>query len=97
MTEAEFPPPLEDAMAEAGLQEAENYIFIRQNTVAQYISTRPITNLFLTSKRRPGPRVSMWWCEQDSLDLEGIRTADREAGQTERGEETDGTYTATEN
>ena len=32
-----FYPPLEDAMAEAGLQEVETYISLLQNTVAKYI------------------------------------------------------------
>ena len=53
-------PPLEDAKAEAGLQEVETYISRRQNTVAQYIATRPIMDLCLVAKRRPGPRVAMW-------------------------------------
>ena len=47
--------------------------------------------LCLAAKRRLGPRVAMWWWEQEGLDLEGMRTAAREA------EETDRTETATEN
>ena len=38
-------PPLEEAMWEAGLQEVESYVLRRQNTVAQYIATRPILGL----------------------------------------------------
>ena len=53
-------PPLEDAMAGAGLQEVETYVSRRQNTEAQYIVTRPIMDLCLVAKRRPGPRVAMW-------------------------------------
>ena len=53
--------PLKDAMAESGSQEVETYVSRRQNTVAQYIATRPIMDLFLAAKRRPGPRVAMWW------------------------------------
>ena len=52
-------PPLEDAMAEAGLQEVDTYVSSRQNTVAQYIATRPIMYLFLAAKRRTGPIVAM--------------------------------------
>ena len=52
-------PPLEDAMAEAGLREVETYVSCRQNTVAQYISTGPIIDLYMAVKRRPGPRVAM--------------------------------------
>ena len=54
-------------MAEAGLQEVENYVSRQQNTVAQYIQTRPIIDLCLVTKRRPGPRVAMQWWEQEGL------------------------------
>ena len=54
---------LEDAIAEAGLQEMETYVSGRQNIVAQYIATRPIMDLCLEAKRRPGPRVEMRWRE----------------------------------
>ena len=57
-------PPLEDAIAEAGLQEVNTYISHHQNTVVQYIATRPIMDLFMAVKRRPGPRVTMRWWEQ---------------------------------
>ena len=81
-------------MAEAVLQEVETYASRRQNTVTQYISTRPIMDLCLAGNRRPGPRVEMRWWEQEGLDLEGMRTAAREEERTE--EDTDGTYTATD-
>ena len=80
-----FYPPLEDAMAEAGLQEVETYVYLRQNTVAQYIVTRPIMELCLAENCRLGPRVDMLWWKQEGLDLEGIRMAAREAEQTEGG------------
>ena len=55
-------PPLEDAMAEAGLKEVETYVYLRKNTVAQYIVTRPIMDLYLAAKQRPGSRVATkWW------------------------------------
>ena len=60
--------PLEDAMAEARLQEVETYVSCRQNTVSQYIETGPIMDLFLAAKRRPGPRVEMRWWEREGLD-----------------------------
>ena len=47
-------PPLEEAMAEEGLQEVEIYVSRRQNTAAQFIATRPIMYLFLAAARRPG-------------------------------------------
>ena len=56
-------------MAEAGLQEVETYVSRRQNTLAQYITTRPIMDLFLAAKQRRGPMVAMWGWEQEGLDL----------------------------
>ena len=82
-------------MSEAGFQEVETYVSCRQNTVAQYISTRSIMDLCLAAKRGPGIRVEMQWWEQEGLDLEGTQIAAREAEQTEGAEETDGTETAT--
>ena len=64
-------PPLEKAMAEAGFEWIRKYITRRQNTVAQYIATRPILDLCERSTRRPGARVSRRWWEQADLDLEG--------------------------
>ena len=32
----------------------------------------------LAAERRPGTRVSTWWCKQDLLDLERMRTVDKE-------------------
>ena len=76
-------------MAEAGLQEVENYVSRRQNTVAKYIATRPIMELCLTAKRRPGSRSAMRWWEQKGMDLEGMRLAAEEAEQTEGEEATE--------
>ena len=42
-------------MSEAVLQEVETYVSRCQNNVSQYIATRPITDLFLAAKHRPGP------------------------------------------
>ena len=58
-----FYQTLEDAMAEVGLQDMETYVSGSQNTVAQYIATRPIMDLCLAAERRPGPRVEMRWRE----------------------------------
>ena len=89
-------PPLDDAMAEVELQEVETYVSRRQNTVAQFIATRPIMDLCLAAERRPGPRVSKRWWEQDGVDVEGMQTAAEEAEWTEGEEETDETETETE-
>ena len=56
-----FYPPLEYAMAESGLQEVETYVSHHWNIVAKYIATRPIMDLCLVVKWRPGLRVTMWW------------------------------------
>ena len=83
-------------MAEVGLQEVETYFSRRQNTVAQFIATRPIIDLCLAAVRRLGSQVAKRWLEQDGLDLEGMWMAAREAERVEGGEETDGTVTVTE-
>ena len=77
-------PTLEDAIAEAGFQEVDTYISRRQNTVTQFIVTRPIMDLCLVAERRPGSRGAKRWWKKYILDLEGMRTAVRETEQTER-------------
>ena len=77
-------------MAEVGLQDSDTYVSRNQNTVAQYIATRPIMGLFLAAKRRPETRVAMRWWEQEGLDLGGMRTAAQEVDQTEGVEDRDG-------
>ena len=49
---------LGEVMQEAGLEEVEQYVVRRQNTVAQYITTRLIMDLCEAAVRRPGKRVS---------------------------------------
>ena len=63
-------------------EESETYASYHHNTVVQYIATRPIMDICLAAKRRPGTRVEMRWWEQDDLDLEGMKTAAWEAEQT---------------
>ena len=72
-------------MSEVGLQEVETYVPCCQNTVAQYIATRPIMDMYLVAKRRPGPRVAIRWWGKEGLDLGGMRTAARDTEQTEGG------------
>ena len=62
---------LEEAIVEAGFEGIGTYFMRRQNTVAQYILTRPILDLCERSTRRPGFRVSQRWWEQDGIYLEG--------------------------
>ena len=45
--------PLEDAMSEARLQEVKTYVSRLQNTVTQFIATRPIMDLCMAAERRP--------------------------------------------
>ena len=88
-------PPLKDAIAEASLQEVENYVSLLLNKVAQFITTRLIMDLCLAAERIPGPWVSRQWWEQDRVDVEGMRTADQEAERREGEEETDRTVMST--
>ena len=62
-------PPLEEAMAEAGMQYVETYVSHCHNTVAQYIATRLIMDLFLLAERRLGTRLSKRWWDQEGLGL----------------------------
>ena len=50
-------PSLEEAMVEAGFEGIGTYITRRQNTVAQYIATRPIIDFCERSDRRKEARV----------------------------------------
>ena len=80
-------PPYGGCDDGGGLQEVETYISCHQNTVVQYIATSPIIDLCLAEKRRLGPIVSMWWWEQEGLDLKGMRIESHETERTEGEEE----------
>ena len=86
---------LETAMAETGLQEVETYGSHRQNTVTQFIATRPIMDLCLAEKLRTGSSSTNRWWDQDGLYVEGLGTEVWEAERMEREEETEGTETET--
>ena len=75
-------------LVEVVLQYVDTYVSLQQNTVAQFIATRPIMDLFLAEERRPGSRVDKWWWEQDGLDLEGMWEAYWEAKRTEEEKDT---------
>ena len=66
-------PPLEETLREAGFEGIRKSVTRRQNTVAQYIVTRPILDLCDRSTRRPGERVPWRWWEQDGIYLEGAK------------------------
>ena len=63
-------PPLAAAMTEAGFEDIGTYVTRRQNTVAQYIVTRPILDLCDWYAWRTGVWVSQRWWEQDRFYLE---------------------------
>ena len=52
-------------------------------------------DLCLAENWRTGPRVLMWWWEQEGLDLKGMMMAAWEAERTDGEEDTDGTEAAT--
>ena len=57
-------------MREAGFEEISKSVMRRQNTVAQYIATRPILDLCERVTQRLGARMSQQWWEQEGIDLE---------------------------
>ena len=63
-------PSLEGAMKEAGLTDIRTSILRRQNTVAQYIATRPLLDLCEGARAREGAKVPLRWWEQAGIDRE---------------------------
>ena len=61
---------LEGAMKEAGFKEIRTSINARQNTVAQYIATRPLLDLCKGTNQIGGARVSRRWWDQKGIDWE---------------------------
>ena len=55
-------------LKEAGVVRVRTSIFRRQNTVAQFIVTRPILGLFEMAERQWGTRVPWRWWEQTGID-----------------------------
>ena len=53
--------PLAGATKEAGILRARTSVLRRQNTVAQFIATRPILGLCEGTERRGGTRVPQRW------------------------------------
>ena len=64
-------PMLAGVMKETGMVGIRTSILRRQNTVAQFIATRPILDLCEQATRRPGAGVSWRWWEQTGIDLKG--------------------------
>ena len=55
-------------MKEAGFTDIRTSINIRQNTVAQYIATRPLMDLCERTTHIGGARVTMRWWDQKGID-----------------------------
>jgi len=58
-------PPIKDALEKADMYPVGHYIRVRQNTLAQHITTRPILELCRGAERLSGsPRRVYWWDQQ---------------------------------
>ena len=80
-------------MKEAGLTDIRTSIQRRQNTVAQYISTRPLLDLCVGARQREGARVTLRWWEQSRIDWEKAKAKETETETTsgsESGTDTEG-------
>ena len=64
--------PIGAELEMVGLEKIRVYIAPYQNTVAQCIATRPITDLCLAAERNPGLCLSRQWWDQPALDILGI-------------------------
>ena len=86
-------PSLEGAMKEAGLTDVRTSIQRRQNTVAEYIYTRPLLDLCKGAQQREGARVALRWWEQSGIDWEKAKAKETETAATsglESGADTEG-------
>ena len=72
-TESGFTPPLAGVLKEAGVVRARISVLRRQNTVAQFIATRPILGLCEVAERRRGTHVPQRWWDQSGIDCKLAR------------------------
>ena len=72
-------PRIGSALTTVGLNDIKVYIACRQNTVAQYIATRPIMEFCLETDWSPGMRLSQRSWEKTALDIMGIRAGNAAA------------------
>ena len=68
-----FYPYLAGSLTEAGVVRVRTSILRRQNTVAQFIVTRPILGLCEVAERRQGTRVPRRWWEQTGVNWKSAR------------------------
>ena len=69
-------------MREAGLTDIRKSISNRQNTVAQYIATRPLLDLCEGARAREGAKVRMRWWNQADIDWEAAKSKGVETDNT---------------
>ena len=60
--------PLAGVTKDAGIVRARTSVLRRQNTVAQFVATRPILALCEGTEQRGGARVPQRWWEQTGID-----------------------------
>ena len=77
-------------MEEAAITDIRTSILRRQNTVAQYIATRLLLDLYKGARAREGAKVTLRWWYQAGIDWE---TAKAKGVETDT---TDGTETGTD-
>ena len=77
-------------MKEAGLTDIRTSILRRQNTVVQYIATRPLLDLCKGARAREGAKVPQRWWEQAGIYWEKAKAKGVET------DITDGTETVTD-
>ena len=69
-------------MEEAGLTDIHTSIPRSQNTVAQYIATRPLLDLCVGARAREGVKVTLRWWEQAGIDWEKAKAKGTEKEMT---------------
>ena len=69
-------------LKEAGIVRSRTSALRRQNTVAQFIATRPILGLCEVAERRQGTRVPQRWWEQSGIDWKLAREKGERAAAT---------------
>ena len=72
-------------MKEAGIIRIWTSILRRQNTVTQFIATRPILDLCKKANRQPSTWLARWWCEKTGIDWEGAQERVEAAKEAEPG------------
>ena len=76
-------------MKEAGLTNVHTSINRRQNTVAQYIATRPLLDLCEGATQIEGARVTLRWWDQLGIDWEKAKAKETESA-SDSGSDTEG-------